>query len=519
MEKLSQLPSVNNSIKQTTSNSHITFDPNFKTFRIYAGDSLYAFSISPELSLEHLYWGKRLPEGFDLRYLSQSSRMTVFNTAEMFRREEGVESAEMKVVIRAETLEEIQHTWKLYRSTRSLPGSPVEGFTAEDALTMKQKRIENAVWRKMAMRMGSSEANVPTDGACIGSSESAIYRSGSIFDDEITLNLPPVVSSENKTRVPNRSRSTSVENMFDNKNFASEQSANKSMENEGFASNEYDFEGMNTLEETGMETPPAAIISSDKGLMSTDFSSPIGKKFQSRARTPSSESDSFRNISLSPSRSASRRSADALTHSPGNAFCPANALASYEPEQTPGLSPFDRKSGIIGKGELCVEYSDVGTGDFRSPSFSLGSSGGYSISPLKYVSHKILKGKKSMPYPLPGIRSTAKNDSTTLVVTLADIYVGIEVDLIYVALHEFNAITRRAVFRRTPCVDSVPPQDPNSSAITIQRAHSLTIDFEASSAPFHLLQLSGNWARENQVYNNKICFLFLNLYLLAVSYS
>jgi hypothetical protein len=36
----------------------IHFDETFKTFRLYCGESLYAFAISPELSLEHLYWGK-----------------------------------------------------------------------------------------------------------------------------------------------------------------------------------------------------------------------------------------------------------------------------------------------------------------------------------------------------------------------------------------------------------------------------------------------------------------------------
>ena len=34
----------------------ITFDERFKTFRLRCGDSLYALAISPELSLEHVYW-------------------------------------------------------------------------------------------------------------------------------------------------------------------------------------------------------------------------------------------------------------------------------------------------------------------------------------------------------------------------------------------------------------------------------------------------------------------------------
>ena len=40
---------------------------------------------------------------------------------------------------------------------------------------------------------------------------------------------------------------------------------------------------------------------------------------------------------------------------------------------TPSLvmTAFERSGGKIGKGMLCVEYSDHGTGDFRSPSFTV----------------------------------------------------------------------------------------------------------------------------------------------------
>lgn len=48
-------------------------------FRLYPGNSLYAFCITPELILEHLYWGKSLNGDYDLRYLSESSRMAVSN--------------------------------------------------------------------------------------------------------------------------------------------------------------------------------------------------------------------------------------------------------------------------------------------------------------------------------------------------------------------------------------------------------------------------------------------------------
>jgi hypothetical protein len=69
-------------MRPVNSTSNIHFDAKFKTFRLHAGDTLYAFCIGPELSLEHLYWGKYLRDGYDFRYLSQSCRNAIFNTFE-----------------------------------------------------------------------------------------------------------------------------------------------------------------------------------------------------------------------------------------------------------------------------------------------------------------------------------------------------------------------------------------------------------------------------------------------------
>ncbi len=64
--------------------SRIAYDERYKLFNLYPGESLYAFCITPELYLEHIYWGKQLQRGYDLRYLTQSSRMRPFDTAEQF---------------------------------------------------------------------------------------------------------------------------------------------------------------------------------------------------------------------------------------------------------------------------------------------------------------------------------------------------------------------------------------------------------------------------------------------------
>lgn len=112
---------------------------------------------------------------------------------------------------------------------------------------------------------------------------------------------------------------------------------------------------------------------------------------------------------------------------------------------------FERAKGSIGKGGLCLEYSDSGTGDFRrylysillppilslmpltshtipySPSFELtNASNGSSISPLKYKKHAIYRGKLPMPDCMPSIRNNGASDASTLVVTMVDIPSEIE---------------------------------------------------------------------------------------------
>jgi alpha-galactosidase len=137
-----------------------------------------------------------------------------------------------------------------------------------------------------------------------------------------------------------------------------------------------------------------------------------------------------------------------------------------------------------------MEYSDHGTGDFRSPSFTvIDNCDGSSISPLRYRKHLILRGKLPMPDNLPGIRSTDEKAST-LIVTMGDIGSGLEVDLIYVVLHDYDAVMRRAVFRN---VDTRTARMGGKAGKVIQRACSFTCDFEYASTPFHMLQLSGSW--------------------------
>merc|ERR1711965_840988 len=125
----------------------------------------------------------------------------------------------------------------------------------------------------------------------------------------------------------------------------------------------------------------------------------------------------------------------------------------------------------LGKNMSLLEVSDMGTGDYRQPSFIFEYSlDGSTISPLTYVSHQILKGKADVPSPLPHIRPTAAPpapagppptapppleegkgppppEASTLVVTLEDSYTGLVVEAHFTAMHHFEAIVRRLVVR------------------------------------------------------------------------
>jgi hypothetical protein len=92
---------------------------------------MYAFCISPEKSLEHLYWGEALTKGYDLRYLGQSFRMTHFNTYEMPLADgHGSPSTASGLGvgsrIKAGTVGELAESWRGFkvRSMRLIPSAP-----------------------------------------------------------------------------------------------------------------------------------------------------------------------------------------------------------------------------------------------------------------------------------------------------------------------------------------------------------------------------------------------------------
>lgn len=131
------------------------------------------------------------------------------------------------------------------------------------------------------------------------------------------------------------------------------------------------------------------------------------------------------------------------------------------------------------------EISTYGHGDFRSPSLHVVDGHGHRICNLLYRDHRILEGKV-MPEGLPATYAEKPQEASSLVITLVDEVIGLEVDLVYNIFEDHRAITRHTVLRN---------QSP--SPILIERAMSASIPFPR--ADLAMVSLKGAWARERDI--------------------
>ena len=132
---------------------------------------------------------------------------------------------------------------------------------------------------------------------------------------------------------------------------------------------------------------------------------------------------------------------------------------------------------------LPQEYPTTGTGDFRSPALTVVDDRGVMGCDLKYKEHKILSGK----YALAGLPAVydenGASGSSSLVITLEDPNVGIEVDLYYGVLPQKDVITRSAVIRNV-----------SAETVTVEKALSANLDFVTGD--FDLITFYGRHGME-----------------------
>jgi alpha-galactosidase len=138
------------------------------------------------------------------------------------------------------------------------------------------------------------------------------------------------------------------------------------------------------------------------------------------------------------------------------------------------------------------EYAVYGTGDLRTPTLEVLQETGSTVSELKYVEHKIVKGKPSIT-PLPATYIESDEEAETLIITLKDEAAGYLVNLSYTVFEEYYALTRSAQI--VNCRE-------DGTAIKLQRALSMCVDYDQSN--YELLQLSGAWCREKYIYRRDL---------------
>ena len=132
---------------------------------------------------------------------------------------------------------------------------------------------------------------------------------------------------------------------------------------------------------------------------------------------------------------------------------------------------------------LPLEYSAYGSGDYRITASALRKENGTITTSTVYRSHKISKGKKTLP-GLPASFAPGK-DSMTLEITMTDGFSGAEIILSYSLFTDSDAIAR-----------SVRVSNPTGKVIAVEKLLSAQLDFHHDD--FDAVYLKGMWAKERQ---------------------
>ena len=129
-----------------------------------------------------------------------------------------------------------------------------------------------------------------------------------------------------------------------------------------------------------------------------------------------------------------------------------------------------------------MEYSGFGCGDQRTTSLMIRRSTGTMDTDFKYVSHKIYRGKPT----IPGLPATfAKEDEAdTLEILCVDDQSGAEITLFYTAFANVDAITRHVRIKNA-----------SDKELELRRVFSLCVDFH-DAADMDFIHLHGGWMKE-----------------------
>lgn len=139
---------------------------------------------------------------------------------------------------------------------------------------------------------------------------------------------------------------------------------------------------------------------------------------------------------------------------------------------------------------LKFEYSALGSGDFRFPAFQLTFNNGSRISEFKYASYEIKSGKRRLD-GLPATFGFADDGSQTLIITLRDETVGVDLQLSYSVFPDQDVIVRSSKFINH-----------GTERVVIDHAFSSELDLPDSN--YDLIEFPGAWARERHFTRSKL---------------
>ena len=135
------------------------------------------------------------------------------------------------------------------------------------------------------------------------------------------------------------------------------------------------------------------------------------------------------------------------------------------------------------------ELPTGGLGDYREGCLGVRDAGGHFGSMLSYVSHQIIKGKPE----LEGLPATFADEDTctSLEITCVDLYLGMEVKLLYGVFSDTDVITR-----------SLKVINKGKEDFYLTKVISACLDMD--NQDFDMISLHGSWARERHMQRKPI---------------
>ena len=156
--------------------------------------------------------------------------------------------------------------------------------------------------------------------------------------------------------------------------------------------------------------------------------------------------------------------------SPNASFSPANPVIGEH-----GFSPDSAP----------MEYGTNGAGDFRISALAVRNSNGDSVTDIRYMGHKIYKGKPEIPGQ-PSTYANSEDEAETLELYAEDAVTGLKITLYYTVFENYGVMTRR-----------VRAENNGDGILELERIFSLCLNLP--SMDYDLITLYGRHAKERNI--------------------